>query len=161
MSGPKDQKLNWKHPVHLIAGGFGAGAVPKMPGTAGSLVALPLISALHPLGFIVNAVVLVCVVLLGTWVSERVSQDLGVEDHSSIVIDEIAGMLLAFLWAPVSLISLLVGFVLFRVFDIWKPWPISWVDQHIHGGIGVMLDDVLAGGVVAVLMPIFLNIADI
>ena len=83
--------------------------------------------------------------LLGIWVCERATQDLGVHDHSSIVWDEVAGMFVAFMFVPITWETLILGFVLFRFFDIIKPWPIRWADTYVKGGFGIMLDDVLAG----------------
>ncbi len=87
----------------------------------------------------------IIVFLIGWWASERIVQADGLEDPSWVVIDEVAGQWLTLLLTPPSLIGYLAGFALFRLFDIWKPWPVSWADQKIKGGLGIMLDDVLAG----------------
>lgn len=133
------------NPIHLLAFGFGSGCSPKAPGTMGTLaaVALYLPLSLLPLGAYLG--VLLVVVLSGFWLCERASRDLGVHDHPGIVWDEIAGYLLTMVAAPPGWIWILTGFVLFRLFDIWKPWPISWLDRRVGGGPGIMLDDLLAG----------------
>ncbi len=148
-----------RHPLHWLAFGFGSGLSPYAPGSAGSLLALPfflLWRALPPTAFFVAMAGLF---LLATWICERTSRDLGVHDHSGIVIDEFLGQWLtlsplilhrvgghALLW------FMLLGFLLFRVFDIVKPWPIRWVDRHVHGGFGIMFDDLLAAVMAALLL---------
>jgi phosphatidylglycerophosphatase A len=82
---------------------------------------------------------------LGIWICGKTAEDMGVHDDSSIVWDEVAGMLITMLAVPLSWETVLVGFMLFRFFDIIKPWPISYLDEHVHGGFGIMIDDVLAG----------------
>ena len=81
----------------------------------------------------------------GVWICQRTSDDLGVHDHSGIVWDEIVGYLVAMTFAPSGWVWIVIGFLLFRVFDILKPWPILWIDQRMKGGMGIMLDDLLAG----------------
>ena len=133
------------HPAHFIALGFGSGLVPKAPGTFGTLAALPLYALLA--GFLspmVIAVLCVPVFVLGEWAAQRTCHDLGVHDHGGIVIDEIVAMWLVLASAPVSLAGWCAAFALFRLFDIVKPWPINWLDARVPGGVGVMLDDVLA-----------------
>jgi len=134
-----------KDPVVLLALGLGSGLAPKAPGTAGTLVAVPLYLLMQQLSFTVYAAITFMVVVVGIWVSAYTVRKLGVHDHPSIVIDEIAGFLITMFAVPSGWIWIVAGFVLFRLFDILKPWPISWLDKNIHGGLGVMLDDVLAG----------------
>ena len=123
---------------------FYSGLSPKAPGTAGSLAALPLAwwawSLPHPWGWILTAFVFVT----GTWAASVRIRLTGVHDHQSIVIDEVVGILLITSIAPRNWSAYLVAFVLFRIFDIWKPWPVSWVDKNWKGGSGTMMDDVLA-----------------
>jgi phosphatidylglycerophosphatase A len=136
---------DWGNPVHLLAFGLGAGAVPKVPGTAGTLVAVPvywLIQGLGPLGYLL---VVASGFLAGVYLCDRTSRDLGVHDHTGIVWDEMLGFLVTMWWAPTGWIWVLLGFLLFRIFDILKPWPIGWLDRRVPGGLGIMLDDVLAG----------------
>ena len=134
-----------KNPVHFCALGFGSGLIPLMPGTFGSLAAIPLILLLAPAGNVIfiTATILSCIA--GVYFCGKTATDLGVHDHGSIVWDEVAGMLLTFLFVPLSMSTLIAGFVLFRIFDILKPWPIGPVDKTVHGGLGIMLDDILAG----------------
>lgn len=134
------------HPAGWIATALGAGLSPKAPGTMGSLVALLpwwfLLRGL-PIGWYVA--VLVVGFLLGVWACGVAGQRLGVHDHGALVWDEVIGMWIALVAAPAQWWWMFVGFGLFRVFDIWKPWPVRVADRRVHGGLGVMLDDVLAG----------------
>ena len=134
-----------KNPVHFCALGFGSGLIPLMPGTFGSLAAIPLVLLFAPAGNVIfiTATILSCIA--GVYFCGKTAADMGVHDHGSIVWDEVAGMLLTFLFVPLSISTLIAGFVLFRIFDILKPWPIGPVDKTVHGGLGIMLDDILAG----------------
>lgn len=134
----------WRDPTYFLAFGFGSGLAPFAPGTFGTLAALPLYFILALLSPQLYLVLTLLAFALGVWICGKVSHDLGVHDHSGIVWDEIVGFLLTMFLVPVHLIWVLVGFVLFRIFDIWKPYPISWVDKHVSGGLGIMVDDVLA-----------------
>jgi len=138
-------KVKLWHPAHFMGFGFGSGLIPFMPGTMGSLAAIPLVLAMSYLPLIAYVTLTVVATLLGIWVCDKVSFDLAVHDHGSIVWGEIVGMMIVFIAIPISWHSLLLGFLLFRVFDILKPWPISFVDKNIHGGWGIMLDDLVAG----------------
>ncbi|WP_457668688.1 phosphatidylglycerophosphatase A family protein [Thiolapillus sp.] len=135
-----------KNPVHLLAFGFGSGCAPFAPGTWGTLLAvllyLPL--SLLPLGWYLW--VLVLVILSGIWLCGRTSRDLGVHDHGGIVWDEFAGYFVTMIAAPAGWWWIITGFLLFRLFDIWKPWPIGWLDKRVKGGLGIMVDDLVAGG---------------
>jgi len=134
-----------RNPVHLLAFGFGSGLVPRAPGTVGTLAAVPLWYALIQLPFWGYVLATLCVIAIGPWLCGRASRDLGVHDHGGIVWDEFAGFLLTMLFVPPSLLALVLGFMLFRLFDILKPWPIGWLDRRVQGGTGIMLDDLLAG----------------
>lgn len=138
-------KTVFQSPIHMTAFGFGSGLAPFAPGTFGTLAAIPiyLILSLFPLGF--YFAVLVIAALVGIWVCGESARKLGVHDHSGIVWDEFVGFWITMFAAPSGLIWLVVGFVIFRIFDIWKPWPIYIVDDKIEGGLGIMLDDVIAG----------------
>lgn len=135
----------FKNPIHFLAIGLGSGAAKKAPGTwgtvAGLLLYLPL--SLCP-DWIYGAVVVVSA-LLGIYLCGKTSRDWEVHDHSGIVWDEFVGFWITMFLIPVTWYWIALGFVLFRLFDILKPWPISWCDKHVHGGFGIMLDDVLAG----------------
>ncbi len=134
----------WRRPSHFLAFGFGSGAAPVAPGTFGTLAAVPIYLLLQPLGPWAYPAVVAGITLLGVWLCQVTSRDLGVHDHPGIVLDEIAGYLITMIAAPPGWAWMVTGFVLFRFFDIIKPWPIRWVDRHVHGGLGIMLDDVLA-----------------
>ena len=134
------------HPEVLLATGFGVGLVPVAPGTVGSIVALPVWWwLLADLSFAVNCGVLMALIGLGSWIIDRACRKTGVGDAGAIVLDEFVGVWIALIAAPKTLIGLAAGFALFRLFDIAKPWPVSWADREIRGGFGVMLDDVIAG----------------
>jgi phosphatidylglycerophosphatase A len=133
-----------RHPAHFLAFGFGAGLSPKAPGTMGTLVAFPVFFLLLQLPATWMWVVIAGLLLIGPWICGRAGKALGVHDHGGIVWDEIAAFLLVLPFAPPSLFGYLLAFALFRLFDIWKPFPIGWLDDRIHGGLGVMLDDVVA-----------------
>jgi phosphatidylglycerophosphatase A len=139
-------RVSLLNPVHFLAFGFGSGLAAKMPGTFGTLAALPLVVLLsHFSSFSVYLIVTILVCVLGIWICGKTAEDMGVHDDSSIVWDEVAGMLITMLAVPLSWQTVLVGFILFRFFDILKPWPISYLDKHVDGGFGIMVDDVLAG----------------
>lgn len=142
----------WRNPIHFLAFGFGSGAVRRAPGTWGTLASLPFVPLWQQLPFAGYVTVLAVSTLLGVWLCGRTAKDLGVHDHSGIVWDEFVGYWLAMLLAPPGWLWLIGGFVLFRIFDILKPWPISWVDRRVHGGLGIMLDDILAGAMVLVVL---------
>lgn len=129
---------------HWIAFGFGAGLAPKMPGTFGTLAAVPLYWLLGPLPLGAYLLILVALFGLGIWACGRTARDLGGQDPESIVWDEVVGYLVAMTAAPAGWPWVLAGFLLFRFFDIWKPWPIRWLDRRIEGGLGIMLDDLAA-----------------
>ena len=138
-------KSIWSNPVHLLAFGLGAGASPYAPGTVGTLLAIPLVWLLAQWPLWVYLAVTVALFVIGVWVCEKTSKDIGVHDHSGIVFDEVVGYLITMIAVPVGLWTLLAGFFLFRLFDIVKPWPIRWLDKQVKGGFGIMIDDVLAG----------------
>ncbi len=133
------------HPAGWIACGFGAGLVPWAPGTVGSAVALLpwLVLRELPLPLYLGLVALAFVA--GTWAARVSAVRLGLADPGVIVIDEFVGQWLALVSAPPGWLAVLAGFALFRLFDVWKPWPVSWADRRVKGGLGVMLDDALAG----------------
>ena len=140
-----NREFLFKHPAHLIAFGFGAGLMPKAPGTWGTLVAIPFYLLALRIGG--TTAVLACSLILfgvGIWASSIAGRALGVADHSGIVIDEIAAFVLVLAFTPSGMPWLAVAFVLFRLFDIVKPWPIRYFDRTLKGGFGVMFDDFLA-----------------
>ena len=143
---------NWRDPAHLLDFGFGAGAAPLAPGTFGTLAALRVYLLLQPLALAWYLLASALVFATGVVICGRTSRDLGVHDHPGIVWDEILGYLVTMAAAPAGWHWMLVGFLLFRLFDILKPWPIGWLDRRVHGGTGIMLDDVVAGVFAAVVL---------
>lgn len=134
------------YPAGWIACGFGSGLAPRAPGTLGSLVALiPWWFALRGLPLAWYVIVLIAAFAIGVWACGVSGKCIGVDDHRALVWDEFVGQWIALCAAPFGWAWLIAGFVLFRLFDIWKPWPIRVADARVHGGFGVMLDDVLAG----------------
>ena len=131
--------------LHWIAFGAGAGLAPRAPGTAGTAIAIPIYLTIAAEPIAVYALVVAVVIAVGIWVCGRTAHDLGVHDHPGIVLDEIAGFLVAMTALPFDWRWIVAGFVAFRVFDIAKPWPISLADRRVGGGLGIMLDDVMAG----------------
>jgi len=134
-----------KNPLHFLSLGFGSGLAPKAPGTFGTLVAVPLYLLMANLELGLYLLITCVVTFAGVYLCYYTSKALGVHDHSGIVIDEIAGYFITMIAVPFDWLWIGAGFILFRFFDILKPWPISWIDKNIHGGLGIMLDDVLAG----------------
>lgn len=133
-------------PVLFLAFGFGSGLAPKAPGTAGSVVALLIYYlCMQGLGLASYLGVVLAATAVGVYICHAASAKLGVHDHGGIVWDEFAGLWLALFALPSGLWWPLVGFALFRLFDIWKPFPIGWFDRHIKGGLGIMVDDIIAG----------------
>lgn len=145
---PKIPDLNRKvmsNPVHFLAFGFGSGLAPFAPGTFGTLMAIPLYLLLQTLSLPLYLVVLAIVCVVGIWICDKSSELLGVHDHSGIVWDEFAGFFVTMIAAPTGWLWIVIGFALFRLFDIWKPWPISVLDKKVEGGLGIMIDDIVAG----------------
>lgn len=135
----------WRNPIHFLAFGLGSGAAPKAPGTFGTIAGLFIYWLLPAMTVPVYLVFLVLTFVFGVWICGRTAEDIGVHDHGGIVWDEFVGLWLALLFVPPGWMWLVAGFLLFRFFDILKPWPIAWCDRHVEGGMGIMLDDVLAG----------------
>ncbi|MDB4806804.1 phosphatidylglycerophosphatase A [Pseudomonadales bacterium] len=145
MSKSPDINFMLQHPAHILALGLGSGLAPRAPGTFGTLAAIPFWLLMAPLPFFAKVLIVFASFIIGIWLCEKTSNSLGVHDHGGIVWDEFVGFWLTMLFAPAGLIWLLAGFGLFRFFDIVKPWPIKLLDQKVHGGFGIMIDDVLAG----------------
>lgn len=133
-----------RQPVHFFALGFGSGLSPWAPGTCGSLVAIPLAWLTFELPWVGRIAVAAAAVVAGVWLCGESARRLGSHDHPGIVWDEIAAMLVLALTIPRHFSWLLAGFALFRIFDIFKPWPIRDLDHRLSGGLGIMLDDLLA-----------------
>jgi phosphatidylglycerophosphatase A len=132
-------------PIHLLAFGFGSGLAPKAPGTVGTLAAVPFYLLMQPLSLSSYLVIVLIAFALGVWVCGESAKRLGEHDYGGIVWDEFVGFWITMMAAPTGWSWIVLGFVLFRLFDIIKPWPIKVADQQVQGGLGIMLDDVLAG----------------
>ncbi len=153
--------LPLRHPAALIATAFGVGLLPKAPGTWASLATLPLAWLLdHVAGRASLVVAGVAIAALGIWASQVYVANHRVEDPGEVVVDEVAAQLLTLAAVPLTLFSLIAGFLLFRLFDIVKPWPVSWADRKVKGGLGVMLDDLLAAGYAALGLVLLLLLKD-
>ena len=139
-------------PVNLLAFGLGTGLAPWAPGTCGSLLGLAIAWWTVPLGLELRLMVAIALILSGLWLCGEAARRIGVHDHPGIVWDEIAGMYLVLLAAPPGIVAWGLGFGLFRLFDIWKPWPIRDLDHRLGGGPGIMLDDLVAALYAAVLL---------
>jgi len=134
-----------KRPVCLLGLGFGTGLAPKAPGTFGTLAAIPIYWLMQDLPLITYLLITIIAFIVGVWICQQSANWLQKEDPSAVVWDEIVGYLVTMIAAPSGWQWMLIGFVLFRLFDIWKPWPISYLDKNLHGGLGIMVDDVVAG----------------
>ncbi len=146
----------WKRADSFCACGFGSGAAPVAPGTFGTLAGLPFYWLLQDSALALYLGATLVLFVFGVWICGRTASLLGVHDHPGIVWDEIVGFLVAMSLAPPGWIWWLLGFLLFRLFDIWKPWPIRYMDRHVTGGFGIMFDDVLAGIYAALCMQLLM-----
>jgi phosphatidylglycerophosphatase A len=150
-----------RHPAGWVACGFGSGLVPVAPGSAGSLAALLPWLALRELPLPYYALVIVAAFVLGVWACAWIVETLKIADPAVAVWDEFVGQWIALapllVW-PSSAAWIAGGFILFRIFDIWKPWPVSWADRNVSGGLGVMLDDVFAGAYAAIALGVLLHV---
>jgi phosphatidylglycerophosphatase A len=142
---PPPARTVFTDPVHFLAFGFGAGLSPYAPGTAGTVVAVPLFLLLQSLPLWLYLGLTLLVVVAGFRICGESARRLGVHDHPGIVWDEIAGFLVTMIAAPAGWVWVVAGFVLFRLFDIVKPWPARWFDRHVHSGAGIVMDDIVAG----------------
>lgn len=143
---PVDLPLGPASPAWHVATWFGIGLLPKAPGTWGSLAAVPFAYGIqHLAGAIGLAAASMALFALGIWAAEEFRRRSGHEDPQAIVVDEVAGQWLALVPAGDDILLYAAGFALFRLFDIWKPWPVSWADRDVGGGLGIMLDDMIAG----------------
>jgi phosphatidylglycerophosphatase A len=134
-----------RDPMHFVALGFGTGCAKYAPGTVGTGAGVVIYLALVQLPDAAYLPITVLLFIFGIVVCGRTAADLGVHDHPAIVWDEVVGYLITMLAAPAGWRWVALGFGLFRLFDVLKPWPIRVIDRQVHGGLGIMLDDVLAG----------------
>lgn len=147
-----------RDPGHLLALGFGSGLAPRAPGTFGTLAAIPVYLLCAQLPLMLYLLVVIATFALGIYVCGRTARALGVHDHPGIVWDEVVGYLLTMAWAPPGWLWVVLGFVCFRLFDILKPWPIRVLDRSVHGGLGIMIDDALAGALAALSLAGFARV---
>lgn len=134
-----------KRPICFLGLGFGSGLAPKAPGTFGTIAAIPVYLLMQPLGLELYILLTILAFFVGITICQQSADWIGKDDPSAVVWDEIVGYLVTMIAAPQGWEWVLLGFVLFRFFDILKPWPISIADKELHGGFGIMLDDVIAG----------------
>lgn len=134
-----------RDPLVLVACGFGLGLLPKAPGTFGTLLGVPIYLSMASLPTAGYVLVVGLLFLLGIPLCTLASRKLGRTDPPQVVWDEVVGYLATMLAAPPGWIWMLVGFLAFRFFDILKPWPVAWIDRRVHGGLGIMVDDLAAG----------------
>lgn len=139
----------WRNFWHFLAFGLGSGLAKKAPGTWGTLVGLAFVPVLHMLPLWLALLLIAAAGVFGVWLCGRVASDLGVHDHGGIVWDEFVGIWITLIFLPNTWLWLLLGFVVFRLLDIAKPWPISVLDRNVGGGFGIMIDDILAGVIAA------------
>jgi phosphatidylglycerophosphatase A len=143
---PNNPNVTWlRDPGHFLSLGFGSGLAPKAPGTFGTVAAIVVYLPMTLLSTPVYCAVTILLFFLGIWLCGRTATQLGTHDHGSIVFDEFVGFLVTMAFVTCSVSSVILGFLLFRLFDILKPWPISFLDKKVHGGFGIMIDDVIAG----------------
>ncbi|MCE0494378.1 phosphatidylglycerophosphatase A [Vibrio salinus] len=144
-------KINLSNPWHLLATGFGSGLSPVVPGTAGTLASIPFYLLLVHFPAWLYILILVFASIIGVKICSQTSSDMGVHDHGSIVWDEFVGFWITMLVVPLLNLPVFdwhwiaIGFIYFRIYDMLKPWPISWLDKNVHGGVGIMIDDIVAG----------------
>jgi len=147
-----------RHPVQLLAFGFGSGLAPKAPGTVGTLVAIPLYLLIAQWSLLHYTLLIALAAVLGVWICDAASRQLQVHDHPGIVWDEIVGYGITMWAVPLDWRWVIAGFLLFRLYDIVKPWPVSVLDKKVGGGLGIMIDDMLAGVMACVTLHIALRL---
>ena len=144
-------------PVLFLAFGFGSGLAKKAPGTFGTLSAIPVYWLFAQADLLVYSLLTLIVTVVGVWICGIAAEKLDEHDFGGIVWDEIAGFLITMWLVSITWQTIITGFILFRFFDILKPWPIKWLDRQVKGGFGIMIDDVLAGVFAGGLLLLFVN----
>lgn len=134
-----------RSPINWLAIGFGSGLSPIMPGTAGTIIAIPIFLLLSHMALPFYILTLLLLIICGFRICETAEKKLKTNDPSIVVWDEIVGYLITMIAIPANWLWIILGFIFFRVLDMWKPWPIRWVNDNLHGGFGIMTDDILAG----------------
>lgn len=142
-------------PVHLLAFGFGLGLSPRAPGTVGTLLAFPLAWFMQPVAISWQIGLAVIMFLAGIWICGNSSRRIGLHDPGGIVWDEVCAMYITLLAAPFNVTAWILAFLLFRIFDIVKPWPIRDLDHRMSGGLGIMLDDLVAALYAVILLALY------
>lgn len=140
----KIPKSIWKNPIELIACGFGIGAIPWMPGTFGTILGIIFYIFLSRFSLLTYIIIAIFLFIFGVIICDITNRRFGTFDHPAAVWDEIVGFLFVMIGIPKVWYYIFIGFILFRIFDVWKPWPISWLEKNIIGGLGVMIDDIVA-----------------
>ncbi|MDR3476926.1 MAG: phosphatidylglycerophosphatase A [Gammaproteobacteria bacterium] len=148
----------WTNPLHFVAFGFGTGTIPFAPGTFGTLIAIPFYLAMQSLSATSYFAILLLVIAASIWICHKVTEEIGIEDHQGMCLDEVVGYLVTMFCAPHGWKWIWIGFLLFRIFDILKPWPIRYIDRKMTGGVGIILDDVLAGVMSCIILQIFARV---
>jgi phosphatidylglycerophosphatase A len=151
MSSPSAKTI-FTNPINFLAFGFGSGLSPIMPGTFGTLVAIPFYLLFAQFSWLTYFIILILTTIFGIWICDQASKNLGEHDYPGIVFDEMVGYWLTMLACPFDWKWILLGFLYFRLFDIVKPWPIRVIDKQVKGGLGIMLDDILAAVFAAVVL---------
>lgn len=151
-----------RDPVHFLALGLGSGMPRFMPGTWGTLAGLAVFILVYflfgALNWIVHTALVLATFLIGIYLCGKTADDLGVHDHGGIVWDEFVGLWLALICVPITWYWLLLGFLLFRLFDIFKPWPIAYIDRQLTGGLGIMFDDIIAGAYTWIVLQVLISL---
>lgn len=145
-----------RNPAQFLAFGFGSGLSPRAPGTAGTLLAIPIYLLIADLSLVRYSLVVAVAGLFGIWICGVASRQLKVHDHPGIVWDEFVGYWITMWAVPADWLWIIAGFAVFRVYDIVKPWPVSVLDKRVGGGLGIMVDDMLAGLMACVTLHIAL-----
>lgn len=135
----------WRNPLHFIAFGFGVGAIPIAPGTFGTLMGIPFYLILKALPCYLYFVATIIIIILSILICNKVDKEMESHDHQGMCLDEVVGFVVTMFAMPFALHWIVIGFILFRIFDIWKPFPIWYIDEKMPGGAGIILDDVAAG----------------
>jgi phosphatidylglycerophosphatase A len=151
----------WRDPYHFLAFGFGSGLAKFAPGTFGTLAAIPVYLLLVQMSWPVYAGITIAAFFAGIIFCQKTTEDLGVHDFSGIVWDEFVGFWITMFLVPLDWRWVILGFFLFRFFDVVKPWPIAFFDKHVQGGFGIMFDDVVAGLYAWICLYLFVNYLDL